>query len=71
MGDRGRARAAFYGRAMNAGDMLRAMAGGGARILGDGQATAAELDPVNVAVSAAGRLLVTDNADSRIRAIAP
>jgi hypothetical protein len=61
----------FYGRAMTVGDSY-VVAGGGSRILGDGgPATAAKLDPVNVAVSTAGLLLVTDNADSRIRAIAP
>ena len=61
----------FYGRAMTAGDIY-VVAGGGTRILGDGgPATRAKFDPVNVAVSAAGSLLVTDNADNRIRAIAP
>ena len=61
----------FYGRAMTAGDIY-VVAGGGTRILGDGgPATRAKFAPVNVAVSAAGSLLVTDNADNRIRAIAP
>lgn len=61
----------FYGRAMTAGDIY-VVAGGGTRILGDGgPATQVKFDPVNVAVSAAGGLLVTDNADGRIRAIAP
>ncbi len=61
----------FYGRAMTSGDIY-VVAGGGTRILGDGgPATRAKFAPVNVAVSAAGSLLVTDNADNRIRAIAP
>ena len=61
----------FYGRAMTAGDIY-VVAGGGTRILGDrGPATRVNVRPVNVAVSAAGSLLVTDDADSRIRAIAP
>jgi 2-methylaconitate cis-trans-isomerase PrpF len=61
----------FYGRAMTSGDIY-VVAGGGTRILGDGgPATRARFDPVNVAVSAAGSLLVTDNASNRIRAIAP
>jgi hypothetical protein len=61
----------FYGQAMTAGDIY-VVAGGGAEILGDGgPATQAMFQPVNAAVSAAGRLLVSDEADSRIRAIAP
>ena len=60
----------FYGKPMTAGDIYT-VAGGGGRILGDGPATEAKLDPVERGASAAGRLLVTDNADSRIRAIAP
>jgi hypothetical protein len=61
----------FYGRAMKAGDIY-VVAGGGGRVLGDGgPATDVRFDPVNVAVSAAGSLLVTDNADSRVRAVAP
>jgi hypothetical protein len=61
----------FYRRAMTAGH-LYIVAGGGTRILGDGgPATRATSAPVNVAVSATGSLLVTDDADNRVRAIAP
>ena len=61
----------FYGRPMTAGHIY-IVAGGGTRILGDGgPATRAMFAPVNVAVSATGSLLVTDDADNRVRAIAP
>jgi hypothetical protein len=61
----------FYGRAMTVGHIY-IVAGGGTRILGDGgPATRAMFAPVNVAVSATGSLLVTDDADNRVRAIAP
>jgi hypothetical protein len=61
----------FYGQAMTAGDIYVA-AGGGTTILGDGgPATQAQLTPVDVAVSAAGSLLITDGADDRLRAVSP
>jgi hypothetical protein len=61
----------FYGRAMTAGHIY-IVAGGGTRVLGDGgPATKAMLAPVSVAVSATGSLLVTDDLNSRVRAVAP
>jgi hypothetical protein len=64
----------FYGQAMTAGDIY-VVAGGGTRILGDGgPATKAMFgldSPVNVAVSATGSLLITDDANARIRAVSP
>jgi hypothetical protein len=63
-----------YGQAMTAG-RIYVVAGGGTRILGDGgPATKAMFgfdSPVNVAVSATGSLLITDDADQRIRAVTP
>jgi hypothetical protein len=61
----------FYGRIMRAGDIY-VVAGGGTTILGDGgPAAQAQLTPDDVAVSAAGSLLITDGADDRLRAVSP
>src|SRR5260370_42299152 len=55
---------------MNAGDIYT-VAGGGTGGLGDGgPATAAELDPIGVALDGAGNLLMADAGHQRLRVVA-
>jgi len=61
----------FYGQAMTAGDIY-AIAGGGATLGAGGPATSALLNsPLDVAVTPAGSLLVTDGYDNLLRAVSP
>jgi hypothetical protein len=61
----------FYGKAMTAGHVY-AVAGGGTALDDGGPATRALLiSPSAVAVSPAGRLLVSDGNDNRLRAVTP
>jgi trimeric autotransporter adhesin len=61
----------FYGQAMTAGDIYTIAGNGTGGYAGDGgPATSAELSPTNVAVDAAGNVLITDSENLRVRVVA-
>jgi hypothetical protein len=61
----------FYGVAINAGD-IATVAGGGASLGDNGPALAGQLSsPTGVAIDSAGRLLITDVQNGRVRMVAP